>query len=627
MRCPRRTFGTVTLTLLLLALSAAPAWADADHAPAGGAAAEEIVLAGVVGAVLAAAVAALTLAHLRGRLVALDRLAAFAGRTSGLPGWAALPLAVAGGSLLIAVFGFYWDVATHIDHGRDAGPFANPSHWWIIVGLLGLALAGILSDLLGTGDDDVPSALSIRGRRVPAGGLLLLGCSLVALVGFPIDDVWHRIFGQDVTLWSPPHIQMVAGASLTTIAMWMLSVEGQRAAGAAGSPRRRGRVRFGEVALAGAVLVGMSTLQGEFDYGVPQFRLLYQPVLIAVAAGIALVPARMRLGRGGALLAVGFFLALRGALSLVISGGFEHVTFHFPLYLGAAIAIEAVARWVPTGRPVPFGAWSGAGIATLGLAVEWGWSHVWMPHPWPATLLPEVVLVAVPAAVAAAVVGGYLGRALTDDPSQPSTVGARWVAPLATAVLVAAIAYPLPRATADVSAHIQLEEVADGPDRHVHATVRLDPPDAADDAEWLTAIAWQGAEWWSDETTLLDHLEPAGDGEFVTTVPIPVHGEWKSLVRLHDGRVMVAAPLYLPEDPAIPASEVPADDEARRPFVADSELLLREARPAPGWLTTTAYAAMAAIAAAWIASLAWGTRRLRSERREPGEIGHPVRSG
>ena len=42
---------------------------------------------------------------------------------------------------------------------------------------------------------------------------------------FQIDDVWHRIFGQDVTLWSPPHIQMVFGASLCTVAMWILYVE------------------------------------------------------------------------------------------------------------------------------------------------------------------------------------------------------------------------------------------------------------------------------------------------------------------------------------------------------------------------------------------------------------------
>lgn len=66
-------------------------------------------------------------------------------RVSGLPGWAAVPAGIAGISLLIAVFGFYWDVATHIDNGRDPGPFANPSHWFILIGLIGIAVAGYVS--------------------------------------------------------------------------------------------------------------------------------------------------------------------------------------------------------------------------------------------------------------------------------------------------------------------------------------------------------------------------------------------------------------------------------------------------------------------------------------------------
>lgn len=63
----------------------------------------------------------------------------------------------------------------------------------------------------------------------------------------------------------------------------------------------------------GAFLLGLSTLQAEFGYGLPQFRQLYQPVLVAIAASIALVAVRIRAGRGGAIGAVLFFLALRVA--------------------------------------------------------------------------------------------------------------------------------------------------------------------------------------------------------------------------------------------------------------------------------------------------------------------------
>ena len=51
---------------------------------------------------------------------------------------------------------------------------------------------------------------------------------------FPVDDVWHRLFGQDVTLWSPTHVLMVGGGSLATL--------GRLDAARRGSPRARARI-------------------------------------------------------------------------------------------------------------------------------------------------------------------------------------------------------------------------------------------------------------------------------------------------------------------------------------------------------------------------------------------------
>ena len=39
----------------------------------------------------------------------------------------------------------------------------------------------------------------------------------------------------------------------------------------------------------GGLLIGLSTFQAEFDFGVPQFHMAFHPVLIAIAAGVALV--------------------------------------------------------------------------------------------------------------------------------------------------------------------------------------------------------------------------------------------------------------------------------------------------------------------------------------------------
>ena len=589
-------------------LFAQPALADGS-APAGGVPTQDLIPAAIVGTVLVAAVAFFGWAHRAGATDLLNAGGRLAQRVTGLPPFAAIPLAIVGSSLLIAVFGFYWDVSTHIDNGRDPGPFANPSHWFIIVGLLGIALAGVLSLLLGV-DEDHPTGIRIReGWHVAIGSILLTICGVIALLGFPMDDVWHRIFGQDVTLWSPTHIQMVGGASLSTLCLWILLGEARRDPSYSADAERF--PHFYETMLAGSFLIGASTLQAEFDYAVPQFRLLYQPVLIMVAAGLALVPARVRLGRGGAIKAVLVFIAIRGLLTLLVTPMMGRTLLHFPLYLGAAIAVELAARFVSTQRQLSFGAAAGVGIVTLGLAGEWLWTHLWMPIAWPASMLVETIAVAVPAGLAAAVVGGFISRALA-EPDAPRQEVASWVPALAGFVVLAALIYPIPMSDVPgAAANVTLTDVGQGDERTVEATIRLEPADLAADAEFVNVTTWQGAAWQPGVHSFADPLEKVEEGVYRTTRPIPVHGEWKSLIRVHDGRAMIAAPIFLPEDQAIPAEAVPAEAQFTREFVLGQKLLLREAKEAPGWITIVAYLLTLAVIVVWIGGVAFGVRHLR----------------
>ena len=591
-----------------LLLGATPAWADADHT-AGGVPTEDLIPAAIVGSIVVAAVAAFGWAHRAGRTRLLTAGGGLAERITGLPAFAAVPAAIAGGALLIAVFGFYWDVSTHIDNGRDPGPFANPSHWFIIVGLLGIALAGVLSVLLGT-EEDHPTGIRLRnGWHVPIGGVLLSVCGIIALLGFPMDDVWHRIFGQDVTLWSPTHIQMVGGASLSTLCLWILVGEGRRAPSY--DPARERFPRLLDTVLAGAFLVGASTLQAEFDYAVPQFRLLYQPVLIMLAAGIALTAARIRLGAGGAVKAVIVFLVIRGTLTLLVTPLMGRTLLHFPIYLGAAVAVELAARSVSTDRQFTFGLAAGVGVGTLGLATEWVWSHLWMPLAWPLQMLPEALAVAVPAAIAAGAIGGFVGRALAPPDAPRETVRA-WPAVAAGVVAVAALAYPIPMTDLPgATAQVSLREVRPEPNRTVEATIRVEPATLADNADFINITAWQGAEWRPGVNSFADPLERVEPGVYRSTQPIPVHGNWKSLIRVHDGRTMIAAPIFLPEDKGIPAAGVPAEPAFTREFVLGQKLLLREAKEAPGWLTIVAYLLTLGVLVVWIGGIAWGVRHLR----------------
>ncbi|MBW3561929.1 MAG: hypothetical protein KY437_05475 [Actinobacteria bacterium] len=590
----------------------------AHGAPAGGAPLEDLIPATIVGMAAVAGIVAVGYAHRRGRISWLGRIAQVSERVSGIPAWAALPGVITGVSLIVAVFGFYWDVSTHIDNGRDVGPFANPSHWFILLGLAGIALAGAVSVILGVGEDEVDSAVDLRsGWRVPVGGLLLLLCGVVALAGFPLDDVWHRLFGQDVTLWGPTHIQMVGGASLATLAQWALFVEAGRAPRLGrGSRSQEVLRRVRDLSLGGAFLIGLATLQAEFDYGVPQFRLLYQPVMVAVAAGAGLVAARIRVGRWGALAAAGFFLVIRVGLTLIIGVGLDRVLLSLPLFLPEAVLVEAIAVRVGRERQLTLGAWAGLAIGTVGLAAEWLWTQVAMPLPWNAALFPEVAVLGPLAGMAGGLIGAYVGRALA-PPSVDRQTGPPWAAVATAVAAVLVLAWPLPMtAPQDIQATFELDEVASGDERAAQVTVHLDPADAADGAEWLTLTAWQGAEW-TDEQSVVDRLQEVSPGVFRTTQPIPIHGNWKAMVRLHRGRLMAAAPLFMPEDQAIPAEEIPAVDGSTRSFVYGKTLLQREAKDVPQWYWNVGYGVLAIIVGGWIAAVVWGLRRLRLTRPDP----------
>jgi len=411
---------------------------------------------------------------------------------------------------------------------------------------------------------------------------------------------------------------LIGGASMTLVGIAVLLVEALRSPETKEGADRHWTFVVRRTALVGGLLIGLSTFQAEFDFGVPQFRFVFQPMMIMMAAGVALVATRIWLGRGAALGAVAFFIAVRGGLALIVGPVLGESTPHLPLYIVEAALVELVAlRMLPEDRPLAYGAVCGALIGTVGLAAEWGWSHIWMPIPWPSELLPEAAILGFAAAMSGAVIGAWMGARLSSD-RVPRTPSLRTAAAVASAVLALITAYALYKpADSGVRADIQLQEVQSGSARTVSADVRLDPPDAADDAEWLTVTAWQG------DGLVVNRLERTGPGRYRTTEPIPVHGNWKAILRLHNGNSLTGVPIFLPEDKAIPAKEVPATASISREFVADHEILQREQKPAAAGLTVLAYSVVVAIALALLALLAWGLHRLALAA--PGTGGTPPR--
>lgn len=602
----------------------------AEAAPAGGAALDQVAGVTVAVTFFTALLLALGLGHRSGRVTVLARASDALGRFAGLPGWAALPLAISGIALLLAAIGLYWDVSLHIDQGRDDGPLANPSHYFILAGLYGVFAAGWLAIVLPRPGDRVRSPAAVRvplgrdGLDAPVGGILMLSCASFALLGFPLDDVSHRLFGQDVTLWGPTHLMMLGGAALTLVAVLVLFGEARlaqkaaRAAGGAGGDgvvETRSAVRLRRARLVGAcggMLAGLSIFQGEFDYGVPQFNMLFHPLLIAFAGSLALVLARTLIGRGGALAAVAFFLVLRGALALLVGVGFGEAVPHFPLYVAEALLVEGLALALGTRRiaSLRFGALAGALIGTLGVLAAWGWTHVWMPLPWPGHMIPLAIAVSLPVAVAGGVLGSFLAGALQLRGELAARPRA-WAAAGASLLVVAgAVALLLPMtAPTDVRAQIALRTVGEGPDggpRTVAGTFRFDPPSAVEDANWLTVTAWQGG-----EPLIVDRLRALGDGVYATTRPIPVDGEWKAMIRFQRGRDVAAIPLALPADAAIPVPAVAPLASTTRAFQLDQRVLQRERKTdVPGWLWAATGFVVLGCTSALLLILGWGLVRL-----------------
>ncbi|MEV5703730.1 hypothetical protein [Actinoallomurus sp. NPDC052274] len=573
--------------------------------PAGGGALGQVLIASGAAAVLTAALLVLGIGHRSGRIRLLSRLAAWSerGPGRGLPGWAALPSLVSLVSLVTALLGMYWDISLHISRGRDAGPLANIAHYPILIGLFGIFTAGVLAVVLPLGERLGAGAVRItRDWYAPAGGVLLAGAGFYALLGFPLDDMWHRIFGQDVTLWGPTHLMLIGGAGLSLVALMILEREGRAHRGdVAVRPWARHARR---AAMVGGLLIGLSVFQAEYDFGVPQFRLVHQPFMIAVAAGCALVVARLWIGRGGALSSVVFYMLVRGGVSLVVAGIIGQLWAAVPLYFAEAVCVELAAT-VLARRPLAFGAGGGVLIGTAGFGAEYAWSHAVMRLPWTGDIVLEGMIMAVVGGVAGGLLGALLFLGLQGRLPRPAVARTVFAASL-VAIAAAVTNGLLVTVPKDVRVSVTLTDLrGDAAHRTAGARITIAPADAVKDPAWVTVTAWQGGGLHVDRLTAL------GGGTYRTTGPMPLSGQWKTLVRLHDGRSMGAVPIYLPDDPAIGAKRMPARPQSTRTVQNERRVLQRELKSGvPGWLWTVASAVVLCCSLTLIIALGWGVARV-----------------
>jgi hypothetical protein len=579
----------------------------------------------VIGLSIAAMVITLVMlwvgyAHRTHRITWLARIADKLGEIFHRPSWVALPVLVYTTSIICALFGFIWDVSWHIGNGRDPGPLANPAHYFIIIGLFGIFLGGMTAIVLPF-DQPGPAAVRItRNWHAPVGGVLMAGCGLYAMTGFPLDDVWHRIFGQDVTLWGPTHLMMIGGACFSLFAVLMLEREGEAKEG--DEVHHGVFITFLRYLSFGGMFIGLSVYQIEYDFGVEQFRLVLQPMMIAFAATLAAVAARVTMGRGAAIVAALFAIGLRGGVAFLVGPILGAPINWFPLYVGPALVVELLALTPLLNRPLVFGAIAGLGVGTAGLWLESLWIGTVYHYPWPVSMWGEALAMAVPVAVLAGLCGALFGMVLTGQrlPSRPIGISIVVVTVLAVGgAVVNGLHIVVPQQD---SATITLTDQPSAPgQRMVSADVQLSRPDmVASQPDWVTILSWQGR-MENQRGLVIDRLERVGPGHYRSTQPVPVWGSWKTLLRVQDGYTMTGVPIYEPADDAIPAAEVPALSSIHRPFVQEVTILQRERdQNAPAWLFTAGSILVLIFTLMVIAGLTWGAGRLGNSVTEPEPV-------
>ncbi|WP_040525229.1 hypothetical protein [Gordonia effusa] len=580
----------------------------------------------------------------------LNDLGRWVGSTGDRPAWSVLPVVLFTTTILTAFLGFIWDVSLHIGRGRDEGPLANPAHYFILVGLFFLFIAGSLAMILPRNADGSvakPGKAAVKITRTwysPVAGILVAACGLYALIGFPLDDIWHRIFGQDVTLWGPTHLMLIGGAGFSLIAIILLIHEGYLAATFnADKDIPKGPAKFRSFTIpswvtgpaatklaqslaCGGLLIGLSVFQVEFDFGVQQFRLLFQPVLMIAAGVFGLVVCRLWAGAGTTFIAVAFAAVIRGIVAVLVGPILGEPSNIFPLYLGIAIVVELLALTPLRNNAIAFGGVSGLAGATLGIWGESLWVNGFFQTPWPTSLWPSILAVGIPVGVTVGLTAGLLARVLQPKPL-PAKPIRRGIVVLMIVTIAGAVLYGLNIKEPDnATVAVALSEApsVDG-FRMVTADVRITPDTTvSDDPDWVTILAWQGA---GDNLhgLVIDRLDKVGPGHYRSTKAVPVSGTWKTVFRVQDGNILTAAPIYLAGDPAIGATEVTAAPTFTRPLSREIDVLQRERKfDHPAWLFTTAtwIVALMTIILVWV--LSWGAARINESYYGTRSTSEPV---
>ena len=343
-----------------------------------------------------------------------------------------VPLALGLLGVGLTWFGAAWDVSWHRLIGRDT--FWSAPHLFLYGGISLWGLASLVATVTAM------RGRPIRGRALVLGplraelGLALVGiAAAIVIASAPFDDAWHRMFGRDVDIWSPPHLAGVSGSALAFVGWTVAFAPGVFAI----SEGIRRFLRALSVANVCAVLV----FGTNFYYIMSVTReAFFYPLVIGLTIPAALAfGAHMLGGRYGATVTAATYTGAAFVTYAILAvGGWLAPAFP-PLFIVGAVAIDLLrARGGRAAHPLALGAafmaafvfaelvrmvlfpatppsGTGSGVDPRGTALYYQYYAQAVARPWLSLWPAAAAIIGAPIAAASWRVGGKIASLLADD--------------------------------------------------------------------------------------------------------------------------------------------------------------------------------------------------------------------
>lgn len=324
-------------------------------------------------------------------------------------------------SLLLTVGGI-WDVSWHRTSGRES--FWSPPHLVLYGGVIAMGLVCIGVTLGATfglkrdahGD---PAWVELWGLRAPLGFALAGFGVLGVLLSAPFDEWWHRMFGIDVTIWSPPHLCAIAAAALIRVGLIIALIQEKHLAGQGNAPwppelswRGTTLTDWVVLLLLSLFLGNLTFMLGEYEYLAESRDPFLYPILASLLVPVALVAGIRVVGRvGAATVMVLMLMARRELISAALLATDFIPPSPSPLYLVPGLALDG---WFWLVRRSGESAWKNvaAGIlfAWIFIGAEYGYTAYLTGVPWSVRPLVLSEPLACLAGAMSALAGEYVAR-------------------------------------------------------------------------------------------------------------------------------------------------------------------------------------------------------------------------